>query len=57
MPGARPAWHAEIMNGITARTWHATPAHIDRTRLALRRAEEREAWQALMVDGVSFVGV
>ena len=39
------------MNGTTARTTHTTPAPVDRTRLALRRAEERAAWQALMAEG------
>ena len=39
------------MNRIAARTKHATPAPLDRTRLALRRAEEREAWQVLVAAG------
>ena len=51
MSSARPACHAEIMNRITTRTRHATPAPIDRTQLALRRAAEREAWRALVADG------
>ena len=51
MPDARPAWHAWGMNETTARTRHTIPAPIDRARLALRRAEEREAWQALMAEG------
>ncbi len=51
MPDARPAWHAWGMNGTTARTRQATQTPIDRTQLALRRAEEREAWQALMAEG------
>ena len=39
------------MNGTTARTRQATLTPIDWTRLAPRRAEEGEAWQALMVEG------
>ena len=39
------------MDRATARTSRATPAAIDRTRLALRRAEERAAWEALVADG------
>ena len=39
------------MNRTTARTRHTTPPPIDRTRLTLRRAEERAAWQALVADG------
>ncbi len=51
MPGAPTACHAWGMNGITARTRHTTPAPSDRTQRELRRAEEREAWQALMAEG------